>query len=115
MGRKAFINADSVLTCHGFVATNGTDTPLDVADDFNLEPGKWKWNGTAWIAQAPSLIPLAYVEIVHINDVAVRCFIADVKFPNDWKNYAKAIRDISTGKDKTSTSLPTRPAEPANI
>jgi len=53
--KNAFINADSVLTSWGYAEANGTDTKVEVADDFNLEPGAWKLSGSDWVAYAAPL------------------------------------------------------------
>lgn len=52
MARFAFIDAvTGALKSHGFCKTNElNDLVINVADDFFLEPGKWKWDGKQWIA-----------------------------------------------------------------
>lgn len=39
-----------ILKAWGYVESN---SPGDIAqeepDDFNLDPGKWKWDGTQWV------------------------------------------------------------------
>lgn len=41
----------NVLKASGFVATNDPgDLVRDESDTFNLEPGKWQWNGAQWVA-----------------------------------------------------------------
>lgn len=53
--KHAFVNAQGVLKCWGFVETNEvSDIRLDVAEDFALETRKWRWDGQAWqLYQAP--------------------------------------------------------------
>lgn len=52
MPRLAFIDAiTGALKAHGFSANNEAgDLTVSVADNFSLEPGKWRWDGAAWIA-----------------------------------------------------------------
>jgi len=57
MSKNAFIDSNSILTCVGFVAANGSDTLLAVPDDFALQPGLWKWNGSTWVAFVPPALP----------------------------------------------------------
>lgn len=46
----------NVLKAHGYMSTNAVgDLMRDEPDDFNLEPGKWKWDGVAWVANSPTL------------------------------------------------------------
>lgn len=58
--RYAFIDGNGVLLAHGFVESNGPgQTRLDVADDFALSPGVWKWTGSAWEAYAAPVVRIA--------------------------------------------------------
>jgi hypothetical protein len=61
-GRMAFL--DSVtgeLKAHGFVEQNTPgDTAIAVADDFALEPHRWRWDGSAW---QPFLAPPSAAEV----------------------------------------------------
>lgn len=44
----------NLLKSHGFVTSNDVgDLSQIEADDFNLTPGAWQWNGSAWIAYTP--------------------------------------------------------------
>jgi hypothetical protein len=45
--------------------------------------------------------------------VAFRCFKAGVPYPTAWQDYALALRNIVTGVDMASTSLPSKPAYPS--
>ena len=60
--KKAFTNAAGLLTASGYANANGTDTSLDVADDFNLEPGKWQNIAGAWLPVVPSYASLKAIE-----------------------------------------------------
>lgn len=41
----------NVLKAHGFIEDNETgDLVRQEADDFNLQPGKWQWDGAEWVA-----------------------------------------------------------------
>jgi hypothetical protein len=55
MARRAFIDPQTgVLKAHGYVATNEAgDVALDVPDDFDRAPGRWRWDGTQWVAVTP--------------------------------------------------------------
>lgn len=47
--RNAFVGAGGNLKAHGFVQVNDPDDMLiEVAEDFDLEPGKWRWDGADW-------------------------------------------------------------------
>ncbi|MFI5443670.1 hypothetical protein [Polaromonas sp. UC242_47] len=56
--KKAFIDASGVLTAWGYVDSNGTDLPVDVPDDFLLEPGRWQLVEGEW-AELISLVDAA--------------------------------------------------------
>jgi hypothetical protein len=49
--RKAFIDPVSrVLKAHGFISANEPgDIAVEVPDDFGLEPGKWRHDGSNWV------------------------------------------------------------------
>lgn len=55
--KNAFINSQSVLTAWGYVEANEGDTALEVADDFELVPGAWRWDGSSWQPYAPVIVP----------------------------------------------------------
>ena len=54
---KSFRDATTgMLKASGFVSTNEAgDVAQDEADGFNLEPRKWRWTGTAWVAYVAPL------------------------------------------------------------
>lgn len=71
--KSAFVDAQGVLKCWGFVESNESgDTRLDVAEDFALEPRKWRWDGQAWQPyQAPVIKSdkdLAIEELKQLNE-----------------------------------------------
>jgi hypothetical protein len=49
--RKSFRDGiTGVLKGHGYVSTNEPgDIFQDEPDNFDLEPGRWRWDGAAWI------------------------------------------------------------------
>lgn len=51
-GRNSFYSPTTgILKCHGFVESNEFgDIKVPVSDDFTLEPGKWRWDGTQWVS-----------------------------------------------------------------
>jgi hypothetical protein len=47
----------NILKAHGYAQANQVgDLVRDEPDDFALEPGKFRWNGTAWVAVPPAEI-----------------------------------------------------------
>jgi hypothetical protein len=61
MGRRAFLDPTTgVLKGHGYMAAlDPGDQVLDVPDDFALEPGRWRWDGTKWVPFTPPPPPAA--------------------------------------------------------
>ena len=56
--RNAFLDPSGVLKTHGFVETNRPgDTRLPVSEAFNLEPDKWRWDGSQWVSFIPPPSP----------------------------------------------------------
>lgn len=57
MGRNSFRDpVTNVLKAHGFVATNSPgDLARKESDDFNLEPGLWRFDGVSWVHYPPPL------------------------------------------------------------
>ena len=55
MPRYSFHDAvTGVLKAHGFVEANAPgDVRQEVLDNFDLEPGRWRWDGAAWVAFVP--------------------------------------------------------------
>lgn len=51
MMNKAFIDpVTRILKCHGFVDSNEPgDIAIDVPEYFDLEPGKWRHDGSNWV------------------------------------------------------------------
>lgn len=54
-GRHSFRDPFSgALIAHGFVETNAPgDLKQAETDAFALEPGRWRWDGTQWVAYVP--------------------------------------------------------------
>lgn len=59
MARLAFRDSiTGVLKSHGFVNVGAPGEVMStVADDFNLTPGLWKWDGVNWISFVPFSLP----------------------------------------------------------
>jgi len=48
----------NVLVAQGFVTrTQAGEIERDEPDDFNLAPGLWQWNGSAWVSYTPPATP----------------------------------------------------------
>jgi hypothetical protein len=72
---SAFINVDGVLTSWGYAESNNDDTKVEVPEDFDLEPGKWRSVGDQWQqldAPDPESLGLATAGSLSAGD-----FIAD--------------------------------------
>lgn len=56
MARNSFRDRMSgVLKAHGYAEANESDdVKMAVADDFDLEPGRWRWDGRAWVPVTPA-------------------------------------------------------------
>ena len=61
--KNAFLDANGVLTSYGYAESNNDDVLLEVADDFDLQPGKWRYDDGDWVAYvAPQTIEQALAE-----------------------------------------------------
>ena len=72
----------------------------------------------ALLAPTPAQIHEAFVasaqtSLDKTDSVAIRCLKAGVTFPDEWQAYVSALRNIVSGKDVTSTTLPTVPSYPS--
>lgn len=47
---NAFIDKNGVLVCLSQDAENGGATAIPVLDGTVMEAGKWKWDGSKWVA-----------------------------------------------------------------
>ena len=61
MSKRAFVDASGLLTAWGYAETNNADAPIEVADDFELVPGGWRWDGTQWSAVASPVVEPARI------------------------------------------------------
>lgn len=123
---NAFINSLGVLTAYGYMPENGTDTPVPVAEGFNLQPGAWQWSGGAWVAYTPPATWAGYQQqaqaaldrtdtTMHRITEAISLGLntptsADVVAFVDYRRSLRAIVSTSSG---TPGTLPARPAYPA--
>lgn len=88
--RHAFLDAAGVLMAHGFVETNEPgQTRLAVAEEFNLEPGRWRWTGSAWVPQTP---PPTREQRLR---VAIDQALADPAVPQRIKDVLQALRELA--------------------
>ena len=74
----------------------------------------WVTEGNTPAPYTDAGIPLAVQaqERLDRTDITVlRCVSASVAVPADWQAYRVALRNIATGKDTTSTTLPPAPQE----
>ncbi len=96
MARNSFRDpVTGILRTHGFIASNGpSDVKQVEADDFSLEPGKWKWNGSAWVAFTPPT-PQHTIDVqdawAKLDDA-----VSDVSIPPKIRAVFAAIRKISS-------------------
>lgn len=116
--KGAFVDAAGVLTSWGYAESNGTDTRMDVADDFALEPGKWRWTGSDWVAYvAPmtegqalakraDLLAEAARQIAPLQDAVDidEATAVEVALLKKWKQYRVALNRV-----------PEQPGFPANV
>lgn len=68
--------------------------------------------GQEFVLNAALFVSLPYQAQTALNrsDVTMlRCIEAGIAVPSAWNTYRKALRAISTGLDKTSTTLPVQP------
>lgn len=66
----------------------------------------------------PALVPsyrvAALAALAATDDVAMRCFKANVPFPEAWRVYVKTLRDLARDATRDPTQpLPSRPAYPS--
>ena len=65
-------------------------------------------------ALAPQILKAEAQAALDKSDVTfLRCTENDVTVPIEWGKYRKALRAMISGKDSTSTALPSQPAFPA--
>lgn len=48
--KNAFIDTNGVLTSWGYAESNNDDVLIEVPDDFDKEPGKWKYEKKIWVS-----------------------------------------------------------------
>lgn len=108
--KNAFLDANSVLTSHGYAESNNKDTPLEVPDDFDLQPGKWRYDDGEWVEYvAPQTIEQVLAERSARLAVATREIdplqdLIDLgeSTPKDedklleWKTYRAAVSKVQT-------------------
>jgi len=71
MAKHSYRDANTnVLTAQGFVVRNQPGEVAQVeADTFNLTPGQWLWNGSAWVPYTPPAEPDAAGFEVALHDI----------------------------------------------
>lgn len=77
------------------------------------QPG-WTYSGTAFAAPVAlqfDIKPIAQMALDRSDMTALRCFKANIPFPNAWQNYVTTLRAIVSGS-LTPTDLPVQPAYP---
>lgn len=103
-----------------------TDVNGNFHDDMNgeaLKLNSWPQGLTKYTGAWPpvstaaelhmQLVESAKNALIATDMVAFRCFKAGVAFPANWLTYTKSLRDIVSGTDTTSTTLPIMPTYPA--
>lgn len=71
------------------------------------------FSGYAAAAAATALAMQAKTALSATDSTALRCFVAGVEFPAEWKAYVVALRAIANGSATGVTALPVQPAYPA--
>lgn len=61
----------NVLKGWGYAEANGTDIARAEPDGFNLEPGRWRFDGAQWVGHAPVLVP-AIVTMRQAREALIR-------------------------------------------
>lgn len=87
---------------------SGQESGKQIAADKNGQP--------VLVDRIPPAVPLTRQAQAALDDadaVALRCFMAGVAFPAEWKTYVSALRAITRGTDTTTTALPAAPSYPA--
>ena len=94
------------------------EAPLDPNDVLVTNQGiGWSYVNGEFIAPPapiPTPIPLpaqAQSVLTKTDTTVLRCYSAGVAVPADIQAYRVALRAIATGKDTTSTVLPTEPTD----
>ena len=93
------------------------DAPLTEADVLVTHEGiGWSYANGEFTAPVvvPTVIPLklqAQTALTKTDTTVLRCYSAGVAVPADIQAYRVALRAIATGKDTTSTVLPTEPTD----
>ncbi len=82
-----------VLVAHGFVSGN---RPGDIIqpekDGFSLDPGKWQWNGTAWIPFTP---PPSQDELDQQDfKTKAAAVLADTTIPQNLRDFVRAVQKL---------------------
>lgn len=108
---NAFIDANGVLVSFSHDETNGDAQAIPVADDFCLEAGKWRWNGSDWeeagdpvptaaqvMAQRNALLDYATQQINPLQDLVDidEAAAEDVAKLLAWKKYRAAVGKVSS-------------------
>lgn len=127
--KRAFIDqATRILKCHGFVDSNEPgDIAIDVPDDFGLEPGKWRHDGSNWVEddgwrwseyQRQALVALTKTSVTMERIAeAVATGATAINAPDvvAFTDYRKALRAILSQPkpDVIPDELPAHPGFPA--
>jgi hypothetical protein len=99
MSRNSFrAPVTGVLKAHGFVETNDPgDVKMAVAEDFNLTPGQWKWDGSAWVPFTPPPLTDAEKDAQlqgHVDGNKVLAAIVRWQATLHGKTIAEAVAEI---------------------
>lgn len=82
-----------VLKAHGFVTQNAPgELAQPEADDFDLKPGLWQWDGNAWIAYVRPPSPGAVKRQALLNHLADMA--ADAALPTKVRVLAQRLSDV---------------------
>lgn len=108
--KNAFLDVNGVLTSYGYAESNNDDVLLAVPDDFDLQPGKWRYDDGKWVeyvapqtieqvlAERSSRLAAATREIGPLQDLIDlgESSPEDEDKLTEWKTYRAAVSKVQT-------------------
>lgn len=115
MVKQALHRSDGVLKQYGFIVfvPTGGEFVLPVADDFQLEIGKWQWTGTAYMPFLPPPPTDAELTAKALSDAEAKPYKAILLVVRQYCNALKAgtfaAKTIAEVRDDFITAWKTLP------